>query len=682
MGMAPAAAPRPPRPPRPDPPASRRRHDPGRIAGASYLPTSMHRLAAVASGDRPADLVIRNCSLVSVYTGEVIEGTDVAVSGDRIAYVGPGAPRARGGARRGSGGTTTTRVHDARGRHVCPGLADPHIHLDQFVLPSEFAARAVLRGTTSMFSDPVDITRVAGYEGLAEFARLCAGPVPARIFQAVPGGLPVEPRFGHGPALSPAEEAAAAARPDVACMGEVFSWTKITRRNAAAMRSVASMLGMGCPVNGHTAGASGAKLCAYAAAGIHSCHEPTSAGQAAERLRLGMWVMAREGSIRRDLRAILEGLRGSGASLDRLMFCSDGVDPADLSRYGHMDHCVREAVAAGIDPARAIAMSSRSCFDYYGMSRDLGGVAPGRLADMVVLDDLERFAVADVFVGGRQVVGSGRLLAPGGGMRARQPSRRRPRAWTRRTVMLRRLVPDDFAVRARGPRSARPRRVAVNTIDLATEIITRRGTAELEARDGSVRASPDADVWKAAAFDRVRGSGRGAVAFLRGFGAPGIGAFASTWSFHENDLVVIGRDDVSMAAAANAAAFPSSAVAGAGAGAAGGMAVVSADAPGPSASPPAGSAAARRCQRRILALMPLGFAGIASAAPFDEAAAQLETVNLAISDAGCPLARPHLVPLFLPFLALPAVRLLHAGMVDVRSRTLLPALAENDRSDC
>ena len=590
-------------------------------------------------------------------------------------------------------------MHDAHGRHVCPGLADPHIHLDQFVLPSEFAARAVLRGTTSMFSDPVDITRVAGYEGLAEFARLCAGPVPARIFQAVPGGLPVEPRFGHGPALSPAEEAAAAARPDVACMGEVFSWTKITRRNAAAMRSVASMLGMGCPVNGHTAGASGAKLCAYAAAGIHSCHEPTGAGQAAERLRLGMWVMAREGSIRRDLRAILEGLRGSGASLDRLMFCSDGVDPADLSRYGHMDHCVREAVAAGIDPARAIAMSSRSCFDYYGMSRDLGGVAPGRLADMVVLDDLERFTVADVFVGGRQVVGSGRLLAPGGGgggMRARQPSRRRPRAWTRRTVMLRRLVPDDFAVRARGPRSARPRRVAVNTIDLATEIITRRGTAELEARDGSVRASPDADVWKAAAFDRVRGSGRGAVAFLRGFGAPGIGAFASTWSFHENDLVVIGRDDVSMAAAANAAAFPSGAVAGSGSGAraraAGGMAVVSADAPGPPGSSPAASSGPASSgpassgpagrQRRILALMPLGFAGIASAAPFDEAAAQLEAVNSAISDAGCPLARPHLVPLFLPFLALPAVRLLHAGMVDVRSRTLLPALAENDRSEC
>ena len=693
------------------PAAGPARHDPGRIAGASYLPSSIQRLAAVAAGDRPADLVIRNCSLVSVYTGEVIEGTDVAVSGDRIAYVGPDAPRARGRAGR-------TRVHDARGRHVCPGLADPHIHLDQFVLPAEFAARAALLGTTSMFSDPVDITRVAGYAGLAEFARLCAGPVPARIFQAVPGGLPVEPRFGHGPALSPAEEAAAAARPDIACMGEVFSWTKITGRNAAAMRSVASMLGMGCPVNGHTAGASGAKLCAYAAAGIHSCHEPISGGQAAERLRLGMWVMAREGSIRRDLRGIVEELRGSGASLDRLVFCSDGVDPADLSRHGHMDHCVREAVAAGVDPVRAIAMSSRSCFDYYGMSRDLGGVAPGRLADIVVLDDLERFKVADVFVGGRQVVGSGRLRAPAGGAggRRRRVPRRRPRAWTRRTVMLRRLTPGDFAVRPRAPRSSRPRRVAVNTIDLATEIITRRGRAELEVRDGGVRASPDADVWKAAAFDRVRGSGRGAVAFLRGFGATGIGAFASTWSFHENDLVVIGQDDASMAAAANAAAASR-----------GGMAVVSADAPfsttaaaaappggaaaraaSPAASPaaaaPPGGATARAAspaaspaaaatpaggrsaaggawRGRILALMPLDFAGIASAAPFDEAAAQLEAVNSAIVDSGCPFARPHLVPLFLPFLALPAVRLLHAGLVDVRSRTLLPTLAERERAE-
>ncbi len=653
--------------------------DPGRIPGASYLPSSISRLAAVAAGDRPADLIVRDCSLVSVYTGEVLRGTDVAVSGDRIAYVGPDASHARG---------PSTRLYDARGRHACPGLADPHVHLDQFVLPSEFAARAALRGTTSMFSDPIDIVRVAGYEGLAEFARLC-GSLPVRIFQAVPGGLPVEPRFGHGPALSPEEEAAAAARPDVACMGEVFSWTKITARNAPAMRSVASMLGLGCPVNGHTAGASGAKLSAYAAAGIHSCHEPIDGGQAAERLRLGMWVMAREGSIRRDLRGILAGLLAAGARLDRLMLCSDGVDPVDLETHGHMDRCVREAAAAGVPPAEAIAMASRNCFDHYGMSRDLGGIAPGRLADIVVLGDLETFRVSDVFVGGKQTVESGRLAAPPG--RRPRPPRRRPRAWTRRTVMLRRLSPADFAVRPRGGASAERRvRVEANTIDLATEIVTRRGAAELEARDGNVRAASGDDIWKAAAFDRVRGSGRSAVAFLRGFGADGIGAFASTWSFHENDLVVIGRDEADMAAAANAVIATR-----------GGMAVVSPSSSGGRGGGRAASAARRPAAasslsrappppppapgrgrggdgdggRRLLASMPLEFAGIASTAPFDEAAAQFRAVNEAIADAGCPLARPHLVPLFLPFLALPSVRLLHAGMVDVRSRTLIPALA-------
>ena len=647
------------------PGAAPARRDPGRIPCASYLPSSISRLAAVAAGDRPADLIVKNCALVSVYTGEVLRGTDVAVSGDRIAYVGPDASRSRG---------PRTRLHDARGRHACPGLADPHIHLDQFVLPSEFAARAVLRGTTSMFSDPIDIARVAGYEGLAEFARLC-GALPVRIFQAVPGGLPVEPRFGHGPALTPGEEAEAAARPDVACMGEVFSWTKITGRNAAAMRSVAAMLGAGCPVNGHTAGASGAKLSAYAAAGIHSCHEPIDGGQAAERLRLGMWVMAREGSIRRDLRSIVGALRATGARLDRLMLCSDGVDPLDLGRYGHMDRCVLEAAAAGVPHAEAIAMASRNCFDHYGMSRDLGGVAPGRLADIVVLDDLESFRVADVFVGGRQVVGSGRLAARAGPRGHGPWPRRRPRAWTRRTVMLRRLTPADFAVRPRGrPAAARPHRVAVNTIDLATEIVTRRGAAELEARDGNVRAPPGGgdDVWKAAAFDRVRGSGRSAVAFLRGFGADGVGAFASTWSFHENDLVVIGRDEADMAAAANAVVAMR-----------GGMAVVPPSsgrgrAPGPAAAAPAAApppAYRGASGARMLASMPLEFAGIASAAPFDEAAAQFRAVSEAIADAGCPLARPHLVPLFLPFLALPSVRLLHAGMVDVRSRTLIPAIA-------
>lgn len=241
-----------------------------------------------------------------------------------------------------------------------------------------------------------------------------------------------------------------------------------------------------------------------------------------------------------------------------------------------------------------------------------------------------------------------------------------------------------------GASAERRVRVEANTIDLATEIVTRRGAAELEARDGNVRAASGDDIWKAAAFDRVRGSGRSAVAFLRGFGADGIGAFASTWSFHENDLVVIGRDEADMAAAANAVIATR-----------GGMAVVSPSSSGgrgggraasaarrpaaasslsraPSPPPPApgrGRGGGGDGGRRLLASMPLEFAGIASTAPFDEAAAQFRAVNEAIADAGCPLARPHLVPLFLPFLALPSVRLLHAGMVDVRSRTLIPALA-------
>lgn len=577
----------------------------------SALYDSLSTLGAVALGARKAELIIRDCQLFHVYTGEVVPGTQVAVSRGRIAYVGPDASHTIG---------PGTKVIDAGGMYACPGLADPHLHIDQFVLPSEFARKALLCGVTSLFSDPIDVVSVAGRRGFDEFLRLGRN-MPIRVFHMVPGGLPVDPKFSRSRTMTLAEERSALKNPDVRGMGEVFSWTKVTLGDPRTAKSIKAMLKQDCPINGHTAGASGNKLNSYVSSGIMSCHEPIDSDQALERLRLGMWVMVREGSIRRDLADIVPRLLAEDIRLDRLMFCSDGLTPSEIVRIGHMDHCIREAVGLGMNLSDAIAIASRNSFAYYGMERDLGVVAPGRLADLVLFKDPQRFRPDTVVVGGQVVVSCGRMVVTIGS--------RRVQPWTRNTVRIKKVSPDSFAVPSK-------KDVVANTIFMQSEIVTRLGSAELKSDGAHVGASQAADVWKVAAFDRTRGTGRRSVGFLENFGAE-IGAFASTWSFHENDMIVVGSNDSDMALAANHLAKSR-----------GGMAVVESG--------------------RVLASMRLQFAGIVSTDPFEKVAADFEAVNGAVVDRGCKFERPHLLPLFLPFLALPSVRILSGGMVDVRKR--------------
>jgi len=578
----------------------------------SSLAGSIYSLNSVAMGDKKADLILNNCNLLSVYTREVIPKTQIAITGDRIAYVGPDASHAMG---------PKTRIIDVKNRFVSPGFADPHLHIDQFVLPSEFAKQALLCGVTSLFSDPIDVVSVGGGRGFREFLRLGEG-LPIRIFQVVPGGLPVDAKFSNGNTMSLSETKSAIRHPHVLGLGEVFSWTKVTLREPKTMRFISSMLECDCIINGHTAGASDRKLNAYVSSGVLSCHEPVNFDQVLERLRLGMWIMIREGSIRRDLKEIIPRVLSSRTCLDRLMFCSDGLDPLDISKFGHIDHCIRESIKLGLEPIDAIIMASKNNFDYYNMGRDLGGIAPGKLADILIFKDLRSFRPAHVFVGGRLVISDGQLVTP---IRKRTiPS------WIKNTVKLGRFSKNDFEVKSK--KSG----VVANTILLLTEIITKAGSAELPAKDGLVSASMDSDVWKVAAFDRTHGTKRHSIGFLENFGAE-VGAFASSWSFHENDLIVIGSNDSDMAVAANHVVKNQ-----------GGLVVVKSG--------------------KIVSSLPLQFAGIVSTDPFEKVSSNFANINSSIVDSGCRFPRPHLIPLFLPFLALPSVRILSGGIVDVKRR--------------
>jgi adenine deaminase len=566
-------------------------------------------------GDDFADLVLVNCSLVNVYTKEIQKKIQIAITNGRIAFVGTDASHTIG---------PKTKTLNVRNKFVSPSFVDPHIHIDHFIMPSEFVKKSLLCGVTTLFPDSIDIVSVCGYKGFKEFVNLTKN-LPMRFFHTVPGGLPVDKKFSHGKTLSLKEEKSAIKIPSVVGLGEVFSWTKVTKRDSKTMKSLQQMHEENCIINGHTAGASGKKLNAYVSSGIFSCHEPINFDQVIERLRLGMWIMIREGSIRRDLREILPVVISHGTYTNRLMFCSDGVDPVDLSSYGHIDHCARSAIKLGLDPIDAISMASKNCFDYYNLGQQFGGIAPGKMADILILDDLKKIKINSVFLGGKTVVSNGKLTSV-----IKKP--KIPK-WITSTVKLVKFSENDFSIKSLNITEN------VNAINLKTEIVTEKTTEDLNTKNGNVSPSFDKDIWKVAAFDRTFGTKKHTIGFLKNFGAE-IGAFASSWSFHENDLIVIGSNEKDMALACNKLSKSK-----------GGMIVVK--------------------DGKTLASMPLQLAGIISTNSVESVSKQFLEISSSMTDSGCKFKKPHLIPVFLPFLALPDIRILYSGIVDVKKRVYI-----------
>ena len=587
----------------------------------SKFSSVLSEINSVAIGDSPADLILQNCSLINVYTNEIQEKIQISIKNDRIAFVGDNASHTLG---------PKTKVLDVKNKHVCPSFVDPHIHIDHFLTPAEFVKKSLLCGVTSLFPDSIDIVSVCGYRGFKEFLRQTEN-LPMRFFHTIPGGLPVDRKFSHGKTLSIKEEKQAIGLRSVIGLGEVFSWTKVIKRDPKTIKSLKQMHENNCIINGHTAGASGKKLNSYVSSGILSCHEPINFDQVLERLRLGMWIMVREGSIRRDLKEIIPLVLSHGTYRNRLMFCSDGLDPSDISKIGHIDYCVRESIKLGMNPIDAISMASKNCFDYYKMGSEFGGIGPGKIADILILDDYKKIKINKVILGGKIVVSNGKILE-----RIHTP---KVPIWMQKTVKLPKFTSKNFHVTSKNNAET------VNVISMKTEIVTKKGTADLNVKDLNIISSYDKDIWKVAAMDRTFGSQTKTIGFLENFGA-NIGAFASTWSFHENDMIVIGSNERDMADATNKLVKSQ-----------GGIIVVK--------------------DGKTLASLPFQMGGIISTDPIDKVTKNFTKINDVLLDTGCKFKKPHLIPLFLPFLALPDIRILYNGIVDVKTRQFIPTIQTN-----
>ena len=368
----------------------------GNRAGAENR-EQRYQLMKVALGEAEADLAIVNGSVVNVYTGEVLEGLSVLIKGDKIAYVGKDVGKSIG---------SLTRVIDAAGKTLIPGLIDGHTHLDSMYSISELSRCAVAGGTTTIITEASNIASVLAYEGTTAFVRSGKNQ-PIKIFVTVPPMVTLSP-VTEEHAITANELRRLLRRKEVIGLGEPY-WGGGGGGNQRILDLIAETIRAGRKIDGHTAGASSNKLQAYISSGVSSCHEPITAEEVMERLRLGLFIFIREGEIRRDLDAIAR-IKDENIDFTQLALSTDGIGPWQLIDDGYMDFVVQKAINLGFNPVLAVQMASIHPARYFGLDHIIGGIAPGKYADIVIVPDLRTIRVECVISNGQVVFQNGRAL--------------------------------------------------------------------------------------------------------------------------------------------------------------------------------------------------------------------------------------------------------------------------------
>ena len=476
----------------------------------------------VASGAEPADTVILNASVVNVYTGEIMENCPVAIKGKWIAAVGPDAASAVG---------ESTLVVDAAGKTLAPGLIEGHTHVWYFTVEA-FVPYAIKGGVTTIIMETLEFMPTGGYEAVTEFLESAAGQ-PIKIFGTAPAPITTSKAQNN---FSNEILEKLLDRADILGIGESY-WQAVLQAPEAMAPRFQAALDRGKLLEGHSAGAKGKKLAAYAASGVSSCHEPITAEEALERLRLGIYVMVREGSVRKDLESISR-IRHAGVDLRRLILATDSVEPTELIEKGYLEVVVQKAIDCGFDPVSAIQMATLNVAEHFGLDSVIGGIAPGRRADILMLPDVKTIAPELVISDGRIIFKDGELLASARKHRFSEGSRKSLR-------LPRPFTPSDFDIRAGGGANGP---VTVRVIEMVTDLVSKESHAEVFPVDGKIRVDLERDIVKAAAIDYRHNPGRSFTGLLKGFRIEK-GAMACSAAWDGSNIVVVGADEKDMAAA-------------------------------------------------------------------------------------------------------------------------------------
>jgi len=559
----------------------------------------------VALGQKPADLVIINGTLMDVYTGRLVPDRSLAVAGERIAYVGPEVGEMVG---------PDTEVIQAQGRVMAPGFIDAHAHLGNYWNFADFLNLAIPCGVTTY------VTEVEGY-GLA------MGAAGIRAFLGQIEGRPVN-CFGLIPPMvtrsqavkrfyiTPDQARELLAHPAVIGLGEPY-WQDVVPLADARLRGLLeATAAAGKIVQGHAAGARGAKLAAYALAGAESCHESITPGDLLERLEMGYYAMIRHGDIRQDVEIILPLL--GQVDLRRLILVTDGSNPELVRANGYLVDVVQKAIDLGVPPVEAVRLVTLNPAENLGLQGEVGGLAPGRLADLLLLPAPDR-------VRPDLVIAKGKILARQGAMVEPLPRVPYP-PQVYDTIRLAPISSRDLAV----PAPAGGGHTSVRTIEVDPGgLVTREGQADPRIENGECLADPDQDILKIIFLERASGQGQRFVGFVRGWGLKK-GALASSVTWDSVGVVAVGADDVSLTRAVNRVIELRG-----------------------------GSVACR--DQQILAEVPFPVVGYISDLPLAEVADRMEAFQQAAADLGCPLPYAHLTLNVMSATAIPFIKLTESG---------------------
>lgn len=572
------------------------------LLGQGQLPDSglsalAHRIA-VARGDRPADLVLRGGQVLSVFTGELLKA-DVAVAGEYVA---------------GLGSYDGREEIDMTGLILLPGFIDAHMHIESTKLMVDQFARAVLpAGTTTVILDPHEIANVFGIDGVRALLA-SAGQMPLDYYMMVSSCVPAGPFESSACTLEAGDIAELlAGEPRALGLAELMDFPGVIRGDPAVLAKIGVVKAAGRHIDGHAPGLTGKDLNAYLAAGVGSDHECTTYEEALEKRRLGMQIMIREGSATRNAEALIPLVISRGPA--NCMLCTDDSEPHLLLRQGHMNRVVRKAVALGCPAADAVTMASLHAARWHRLWEH-GAVAPGYLADIVAVEDLERFAPVRVWKRGRLVAENGCAIAV---PKANVPD------WMRGSVHIPTVTGADFEIVASG----QVRVIGVESGTIVTRNLVRRATLS----GGAAVADPSRDLAKVAVIERHHRTGRIGLGFVTGFGLRR-GALASTHAHDAHNLVVVGVDDTDMATAANRLAELG-----------GGQVAVSAG--------------------QVLAELPLPIGGLVSDQSAEDVAAAAERLEqAAAADLGATLPAPLMAMSFLALSVIPELKITDLGLID------------------
>ena len=551
----------------------------------------------VARGLEQADLVIKNANIVNVLTEEIYKG-DIAINNGIVVGI--------------ADNYSGKKELDVDGAYVTPSFIDGHIHLESTMLmPEEFVKAVLPVGTTTVIIDPHEISNVFGLHGIS-FMHEAVRNLPIDVYTMLPSCVPATPFETSGLDLNSYDLSLLIDKPWVLGIAEMMNFQGVLNLDKNVMAKLELAKSKGKRIDGHAPMLCDKDLCAYIACGVKSDHECTTPSEAIEKLRLGMYLMIREGTAAKDLDALIPVLKDCNTR--RCIFVTDDRHPSDLKE--HINGMVRRAVEAGVNPIKAIQCASLNTAEYFGLN-DLGAIAPGYKADLLILPDLKSFNPLYVLKNGKIVAQNNKLTQDVSASEV--PS-------MRGSVNVKWIEQDDFKIKAKGNK--------VKTIEIIpNQLVTKSVISEVKIEDGNAVSNVDTDTLKIFVVERHRATGNTAIGFVKGFGLKE-GAIASTIAHDSHNMIVIGTNDFDMYTAAIELVK-----------AQGGKVVVK--------------------NGEVLSKLPLPIAGLMSDKSFDFVLDKCNELNRAAHSIGCELVDPFMTMGFMALPVIPELRITDKGIFDV-----------------